>query len=256
MKFYLINPSFELFTEMEDSGVTGNLLTYHSNESDYFTRVARDLDIHKKIKYMVAIRPHVLSPEYLLKINKSIKEISKEDRLQINLVSGEINDEEYEMDRTLGPITNRSTTKERSDYLIEYINLLNQIPQKERPDYYVSVTNDFTFEAASRHNDKMIIPYYKYINDKYDLTHRKVMIYLAPIMRKTQEELDNLVGYDLKKINALSEDVKFTYEAMTILVKKLEDEGIEEMMLSAWNQEDVKINLDFIKEYNYKKEKE
>lgn len=256
MKFYLINPSFELFTEMEDSGVTGNLLTYHSNESDYFTRVARDIDVHKKIKYMVAIRPHVLSPEYLVKINKSIKEISKEDRLQINLVSGEINGEEYEMDRTLGTVTNRSTTKERSDYLIEYINLLNQLPEKEKPDYYVSVTNDFTFEAASRYNDKMIIPYYKYIHDRYDLTHSKVMIYLAPIMRKTQQELDNLTGYDLEKINSLSEDVKFTYEAMTDLVNKLEDEGIEEMMLSAWNQEDVKINLDFIKGYNYKKEKE
>lgn len=241
---------------MEDSGVTGNLLTYHSNESDYFTRVARDIDVHKKIKYMVAIRPHVLSPEYLVKINKSIKEISKEDRLQINLVSGEINGEEYEMDRTLGTVTNRSTTKERSDYLIEYINLLNQLPEKEKPDYYVSVTNDFTFEAASRYNDKMIIPYYKYIHDRYDLTHSKVMIYLAPIMRKTQQELDNLTGYDLEKINSLSEDVKFTYEAMTDLVNKLEDEGIEEMMLSAWNQEDVKINLDFIKGYNYKKEKE
>lgn len=250
MKFYLINPSFELLTEMEDAGVTGNLLTYHSNEPDYFTRVARDIDIHKKIKYMVAIRPYVLSPEYLVRINKSFKEIFREDRLQINLVSGV--SEEYEMGRTLGTITNKSTTKERSDYLIEYINLLNQLPQEEKPDYYVSVTNNFTFEAALKHNDKIILPYYKYMHEEYDLTPSKVMIYLAPIMRKTQEELDSLTGYDLKGID---EDVRYTYEEMTNLVNKLEDDGIKEIMLSSWNTEDIKVNIDFIKEYNYKKEK-
>jgi hypothetical protein len=27
------------------------------------------------------------------------------------------------------------------------------------------------------------------------------------------------------------------------------------MMLSAWNAEDIKLNLDFIREYNHKKEK-
>lgn len=251
MKFYLIDPSFELLTEMEDAGVTGNLLTYHSKESDYFIKVARDIDIHKKIKYMVAIRPHVLSPEYLVRLNESIKQISKGDRLQINLVSGEINDEEYEMDRTLGTVTNRSNSKERSDYLIEYVKLLNQLPQNEKPDYYVSVTNDFTFEAASKYNAKMIVPYLKYMHEKYDLADNKIMIYFCPIMRKTQEELDNLIGYNIKEIK----DVTFTYEEMTNVLNKLEDEGIEEVMLSSWNAEDIKINLDFIKEYNYKKGK-
>jgi len=251
MNFYLIHPSFELLTEMEDAGVTGNLLTYHSKESDYFIKVARDIDIHKKIKYMVAIRPHVLSPEYLVRINESIKQISKGDRLQINLVSGEINDEEYGMDRTLGKITNKSSSKERSDYLIEYIELLNQLPQNEKPDYYVSVTNDFTFEAASKYNAKMIVPYLKYMHEKYDLTHNKIMIYFNPVMRKTQQELDNLVGYNFKEI----EEVKFTYEEMTDIVNKLKDEGIKEIMFSSWNSEDIMVNLDFIKEYNHKKEK-
>lgn len=252
MNFYLINPHFELLTAMEDAGVAGNLFTYHSDESDFFTKVARDVDIHKKIKYMVAIRPHVLSPEYLVRINKSIKEISKEDRLQINLVSGSINQEESETNRILGTVTNKSTRKERSDYLIEYIDLLNQLPQKEKPDYYVSVTNDFTFEAASKHNDKMIMPYHKYIHGEYGLEDRKVMIYLAPVIRKTQKELDNLIGYNLEEIKS----VKFTYEEMTDLVNKLKDQGIKEIMLSARTMKDIQTNLEFIKKYNHKKEEQ
>lgn len=252
MNFYVISPFFELFTEMEDAGIIGNLLTYHSKESDYFIKVARDIDIHKKIKYMIAVRPHLISPEYLVRLTEGIKEISKEDRIQINLVSGAVDDEEYKMNRTLGSITNQSTTQERSNYLIEYINLLNQLPQHIKPDYYVSATNDFTIEAASAHDYKMIIPYDKYIHDKHKLIDKKVMVYLAPILRKTQEELDNLTGYSVKNI----EDIKFTYEEMSNLVNKLEDEGIKEMMISAWNDEDTKINIDFIREYNKKKVKE
>lgn len=252
MNFYFINPYFELFTEMEDAGITGTLLTYHSKESDYFIKVARDIDIHKKIKYMIAIRPHLISPEYLVRLIEGIKEISKEDRLQINLVSGAVDDEEYKMDRTLGPITNQSTTQERSNYLVEYIKLLNQLPEDKKPDYYVSATNDFTIQAALSYDDKIMIPYHRYIHNKDNLRDRKVMVYLSPILRKTEEELDNLTGYKVKNI----EDVKFTHEEMNNIVNKLEDEGIKEMMISAWNKEDLKINIDFVKGYNQKKGKQ
>lgn len=248
MNFYLINPYFEFITEMEDAGITGNLCTYESWEPDYFTRIARDIDVHKKIKYMVAIRPHVLSPEYLIKITKSIKEISKVDRLQINLVSGHINFEDHEIDRTLGTITNKSTRQERSNYLIEYINLLNKLPQEENPDYYVSITNDFVFRTALRHNNKMIIPYPIYIENKYDLDYSKVMIYLTPVLRKTQKELESLSGYNLEKTT----DKMFTYEAMTNLVNKLKYQGIQQIMFGFRNMEDIKANIGFIKEYNYK----
>jgi hypothetical protein len=241
MNFYVINPHFELFTEMEDAGIIGTLLTYHSRESDYFIKVARNIDTHKKFKYMIAIRPHLISPEYLVRLTEGIKEISEGNRIQINLVSGAVVDEEYEMDRTLGPITNKSTTQERSNYLIEYIKMLNQLPQEIKPDYYVSATNDFTIKAASEYDDKMMIPYHKYIYIKDDLRDKKVMVYLAPILRETQEELDNLTGYDIKNI----EDVKFTYQEMNNLVNKLEEEGIKEMMISAWDYEDIQRNINF-----------
>ena len=248
MNFYLINPYFELLTLMEDAGVTGNLFAYHANESDYFVKVARNIDIYKKIKCMVAVRPHVLSPEYLVRINKSFKEISKENRLQINLVSGSIRQEDNETNRILGTITNKSTKEERSNYLIEYINLLSQVPQEEKPDYYVTITNHFTFKVASKHNDKMIVPYYQYIENQYDLDYSKVMVYLTPIIRKTQKELDSLSGYNLEETKYYN----FTYETMTDLVNKLKDQGIKEIMFGFNNIEDIKRNIDFIKEYNHK----
>ena len=253
MNFYIINQDFRLFPEMQDAGITGNLITYHTGESDFFTRVARHIDYGQKIKYMVAVRPHVLSPEYLIRIHKSIKEISIRDRLQINLVAGDIgrNSKEHEMEWTLGPITNKSTTKERSDYLIEYVNLLNKLPQNEQPDYYISISNDFLFEAALKNNSKMLLPWGQDIYNKGDLPYDKVMISLAPVIRKTQEQLDNLTEYNLDEIK----NVKFTYETLTALVDKFKDQGIKEIMFGARNDEDVKRNIEFIKEYNYGKGK-
>ena len=74
------------------------------------------------------------------------------------------------------------------------------------------------------------------------------MIYLTPVLRKTQKELDSLSGYNLQEI----EDKKFTYETMTNLVNKLKDQGIQQIMFGFRNMEDIKANIGFIKEYNYK----
>jgi len=258
--FYLINQDFNLLTQMEEIGFTGNLFPYNPLRSDFFTKIARDLDIHKKIKYMVAIRPYVLSPEYLVKIHKSIIEISKENRLQINLVSGNKDFTEQKMSKTLGQITNKSNTKEKSNHFIEYIDLLSQIPQEEKPDYYVSVTNNFTFETASKYNNKIIIQYHQYINNQYNISDKQisdkqVMMYFKPIIRKTQEELDNLNGYE-GVIEIPSEYVKFTYDQLTTIIDKLRSKGITQIMFSAWfsiwNKKDIKEILNFVKEYNHK----
>jgi hypothetical protein len=251
MKFYLINQDFRLFPAMEDAGVAGNLITYHTGEYDFFTKIAKDIKYFQKIKYMVAIRPHVLSPEYLVRIYKSIRKMSKDDSLQINLVAGDINHniKEDEMEWTLGPITNKSSTRERSEYLIEYVNLLNKLPQNEKPDFYISISNEFLFEAALKHNAKMIVPYDQELYRKGDLPYDRVMISLAPIIRKTQEELDNLSQYNLEEVK----DVMFTYETMTKLVNKFKDQGITEIVLGSRSNEEVRRNTDFVKEYNYSK---
>jgi hypothetical protein len=51
--------------------------------------LARDIDLTKKIKYMIALRPYNISPQYLTMINQSINQIMP-DRLQINFISGYI----------------------------------------------------------------------------------------------------------------------------------------------------------------------
>jgi len=247
MKFYLFNSDFNLIDKMEDAGFTGNLFTYNTNQADYFTQIAKDIDIHKKIKYMVAIRPHVISPEYLVMIDKAIKQMSRSQRLQINLISGHMKPDEQDVVRTLVEVNNKSTTIERSEYLIKYLELFNTIPEHEKPDYYVSVTNKFTFEVAVKNNEKMIIGYSDYLSEKFDLKNKKIMISVTPIIRKTQLELDNLEDYNVQHRSDLK---TFTYDQINDLVNKIKDEGIDEIIFSAWNAGDTEEIINFVKDYN------
>jgi hypothetical protein len=54
---------------------------------------ARDIDISKKIKYMVAIRPYAISPQYLVMMNHSMNDIMS-NRVQFNLILGHIKEHE------------------------------------------------------------------------------------------------------------------------------------------------------------------
>lgn len=248
MNFHIFNSDFNLIDELEDSGFAGTLFVYHPEQSDYFTMIAKHINVNRKIKYMVAVRPHTISPEYLLLLHRSLKGIANGNRLQINLIAGHIKPDEKDIVRTLVEVNNKSTSIERSKYLIKYIDLINKIPEfeDEGVDYYVSVTNEFTFDASVKNNQKMIIPYSQYIVGKYNLENTKTMISVTPIIRKTKEELNDLKGYNVKYTSDLQ---IFTYEQMTELINKIKNDGIEEMIFSSWNEKDTKEIINFVKQY-------
>lgn len=248
MKFYIFNNNFELIDRLEDAGFVGNLFVYNTHNADYFTKIARDLDVHKKIMYMVAIRPYVISPEYLVMVHKSIRDIARGSRLQLNLISGHIKPNE-DVVRTLGDVNSKSTSVERSEYLVEYIDMMNTLPKEDKPDYYVSVTNTFTFEAAARHGDKMIIRYSQYLDGRYELSNQKVMVSCTAVIRETQEELDKL---NMNGIPHRADLDKFTHEDMNNVLARLQKDGINEIIFSSWNEKDLEEIINFVKNYNKK----
>jgi len=244
MIFYLFNSDFELMKELDSAGFSGVLFTYNAASSDYFIKIGKNIDLQNNLKYMVAIRPYTISPQYLCKINQSIQEISR-DRLQINFISGHIKDSEKDFGGIVGNVNDISSSVSRSNYLIEYLDVLEKT-NTEIPDYYVSVSNNFTFEAAVKHKSKMIIAYSQYKNKIYDLSNKKVMIAVTPILRKTQKEIDSLSENTVRhRIDMES----FTYNEFFDFINKLKSENIKEIILSAWNLEETQNIIDFVKEY-------
>jgi hypothetical protein len=247
MKFY----SFALLEEVKtlyENNYSGALFTYSIDHGDYFTRIANTIDKEIDFKYMVAIRPYTISPQYLCMINNSMNTISK-NRIQVNLISGILQEYEKDFGGVLGETNDLSSAIEKSEYLTEYIETIEKIKRKI-PDYYVTITNEFVFSKAYNLGSKMIIPYEDYKNNLYDLDNKKVMIAIAPIVRETKEELDNK-----NFVSTLKNIGFFTYEEFNIFLEELKNKGIDEVMICLWDKKEKKIVNKIIKDYKEKENK-
>lgn len=249
MDFYYFSSDFNLIPKLEDSGFEGVLFVYNAVGVDQFTNIARHISSDTKIKHMVAIRPYAISPQYLSMIHKSFNLINP-NVLQINLISGHIKDEERFYGGLIGPVNHFATSKQRSEYLIEYIKSLESLQNKNNiPDYFVSATNPFTFEVAKEYNSKMIIQYSQYKENMYDLNQTNSMISITSILRKTKEEIDAVPESTVRHRIDMA---YFTYDEFAELLNKIKNDGIQRVILSCWTEEDQNHIIEFVKQYKGK----
>lgn len=254
---------------IEDHKFKGILFTYDIAQGDFFTRIARDIDTKQNIKYMVAIRPYAISPQYLSMIHQGMNTVMP-NRLQINLISGHIKPHEKNVGGVIGDVNDLSSNIDKSNYLIEYLYEMGRMkendPDYQLPDFYVSVSNKYVFDAASKLNNKMIIQYKQYdqgcwtnyenyqtnnqktsLGDKFSVKGKNVMISVAPILRKTKKEID-----DLSKEMHTTDTAYFTYNEFESWIENAKKDGINELMLISWPTEEREYVKDFVKQYKLK----
>jgi hypothetical protein len=249
MKIYFFGANFNDIDKIYNSGFDGNLFVYNSSNEEYFTLIAQNKHkLKKNFKYMVAIRPYAMSPQYLSMINKTITN-SIGDILEINLITGWIKEEEKPYNSFVGEISDSSSSIDRSNYLIEYLEVMSKLEKrigtksKYIPNIYVSTTNQFVFDAASKLNYKMIIPYSRYIKNMFNIKNERVSISLGPIIRPTIEELSEV------SIKTEGEDVfTCTPEELLEILQNIKNDNIESVLLFAYG-DDMPYLLDFVKKY-------
>jgi hypothetical protein len=212
----------ELSEQLEDSGFSGVLLTYSFFNDDQFVKIANIIDKNKKLKYMVAIRPYVMSAQYLSMIANSFKKISK-DRIIINLVTGWVYDQEKSVGGIQGDVNDLSSNIERSNYLIDYVKSLKNV-KGATPEFYVSVTNESVFSGVS--GNKVIIPYSLYKENRFDIIGDETMISVFPIIKKTKEELSSL-----KKLKTQQDADYFTIEEFETFLGELKSKKINNILV-------------------------
>jgi hypothetical protein len=158
--------------QLEQSGFTGIMYPYGVNLGDYFTKISRFIDPNSSFNYIVAIRPYVISAQYLHMICSSLDKISK-GRISINFLTGWIYDFEKNFGGILSEINDYSTNIERSNYMINYAKEFKRISNTK---FYISTTNESVFKAASYYEFPMIIPYSWYKINKFNITNQKYII--------------------------------------------------------------------------------
>lgn len=278
MKFYYFGGTFNENDTLEDTSTLndhhfdGVMFTYDATQGDMFIRTAKEMKPNEKIKYLVAIRPYTISPQYLYAINQSMNEIQR-DRLQINVIAGYIKDHESHVGGIVGDVNDSSSSVERSNYMISFIDSLNEISKNKGPeeklDVYISTTNNYVFEAVKKYKNKMILPYSIYkrgswsdwmkspsSSTKVEINDIQTMLAMTPIIRETREELESLLQYAMKpiwkrgEVTKVVEDVEyFTHESFHEFIKMLEEDGINHLLINAVPRSESKTIIQFIKKY-------
>jgi len=275
MEFYYFGGNFNPgeITRLEKSHFDGVMFVYDAILGDVFTKVARDIRLNEKIKYLVAIRPYTISPQYLCMISKSINSIAP-GRIQVNLISGYVKEHEKDFGGIIGDINDDSDRIDRSNYLIEYVKMLNTMPGNKRKhllDFYVSTTNEYVFNEVSQNSNKMILPYRDYKNgywtvvseksgqdvgNSFDISGQNIMLALTPIIRRTEEELSISEEYvnrpvwrDGEKTGKVNDIEFFTFQQFDDFMKKLQSEGINQVLINGFPEKERENIINFIKHY-------
>ena len=227
MNVYFFTSDFEIIKELELSGFDGVLHTYNANNLNAFINIAKNISDETKMKHMVAIRPYTVSPQFLFQIDKAFNELYKKNILQINFICGWIKESEKDVKGIVGSVNDYSTSIERSNYLIEYIDVLEN-SNNQSIDYYISVTNQFTFDSAVKNNSKIIIDYSHFKAKLYDIKDKKVMV--------------GLNGAD-------KDGVLFSQEDLLKILLELESSGIEGVFFGSGERNVIDHVIELVKKY-------
>jgi len=249
MDFYMF-ANEDLIDELIDSKFKGILFVYNAEAKDYFSIVARKSKKEEDFVYIVAVRPYVISPQYISMIFRSFNYMGL-NNLRLNLISGYIKDNEKDFGGILGSVNDQSSSIDKSKYLIEYIkvlqNLNKELEKKILPniDYYVSTTNSFVFDAAEK--DKMILNYYHYIEDINRYKNKNIMVVLGPILRETEEELR--IAEEEYALTKNDNTIFCKEQELNEIINNLSECGVKEILFGGWPEQENSKIINFVKKY-------
>jgi hypothetical protein len=232
--------------ELEDSGFVGILLPYSVNVGDYFVQVATSIKDDQKLKYIIAIRPYTISPQYLAMIIKSLNVVAA-DRLWINFVSGQIVDGEEEIGGIIGDINDKSSPEDRRKYLQEYVPVFYDLCKKLNIDSTICISGMGieTFSLVEKYGDYNFVAHEAYDNHgPFKKISKPRVVSMFPIIR-TQDKIDNI-----KKTKDVPPDIFLTTEEQLIeKIKTLRSHGINDIMFYCYGSEEDRASIiNFVKQ--------
>ena len=225
----------DLSFELESCGYYSVLLTFHSESSDYLIKSAAALIPGDKLKYMIALRPYHVSPQYCAMITEGYNQIDS-GRLMFNWIAGDFhnrNDEPHQVD-VFGSTKDIDDIVKRTTFLRKFVDHYNSFKLvSTRPEMVFSGFSNYTLETTRIFDATslcMIDDYRKNLKRFDGINNR--MVCVNPIILESNEDVKEYK----KKIysaNPRSLDTTIIGNEETVMAKLLElrNEGITDILL-------------------------
>ena len=248
---------------LEECGYESVLLTFHSQQPDYFVKSAASLTPGHKLKYMIALRPYHVSPQYLSMMTKAYNEIES-NRLIINWIAGDFHNRPDEPDTELNIFLESEpidTIQKRTTFLRNFVKMYKlYCPVSEIPPMVFSGYSDYTLETVKIYGGTSLCMLDTYSENikKFDGIEKRMVSANVTVLESNKE----IEEYKEKIIPANPRHINFSiigdYQTVKQKIINLKDEGITDLLLftnteildSDWNQQnDIRVNR-LVKEIN------
>lgn len=181
---------------LNDSGYESVLLTFHSQQADYFLKSAVALNPGDKLKYMIALRPYHVSAQYCGMMTLAHNEVDK-DRLVFNWVAGDFHQREdephIEFD-VFGESENIDTIQKRTTFLRDFVKMYKlYCPVSARPPMVFSGFSDYTLDTVRMFNGTSLcmLDTYRGNVEKFDGIENRMVSAIVTIL-ESEDEIEKL----------------------------------------------------------------
>jgi alkanesulfonate monooxygenase SsuD/methylene tetrahydromethanopterin reductase-like flavin-dependent oxidoreductase (luciferase family) len=242
----------ELTKELDDVGYHSVLLTVHSRSQDYLPKVASLLGTPGKVKYMLAVRPYLLSPQYFMMLWSALQSMEK-DRVIINWVHGTLGPKEN-FDAVLNVPENMHKPMIRKKHMRDFLEALdkaNMFKPVDMPDSLLSGGSEDTLKMVKEFNMHLGTGYDIFLNEheRYRaMDFSRTYVQVSIVVRDTDEEAEEVRS---KKVLENKNLIVGSKETVLKKIQELESMGATDLLVSnafSGGKEERDIIHRFIKE--------
>jgi hypothetical protein len=182
----------DLSSELENFGYHSVLLTFHSKSPDYLIKSAAALIPGNKLKYMIALRPYHISPQFCAMVTEGYNQIEP-NRIIFNWIAGDFHnrkDEGLQVD-VFGSTKEIDDIVKRTTFLRNFVDQYNSFDiVTKKPEMVFSGFSDYTLETVKIFNGTSLCMIDDYRNNlkKFDEI-QKIMVCVNPIILESNDEV-------------------------------------------------------------------
>jgi alkanesulfonate monooxygenase SsuD/methylene tetrahydromethanopterin reductase-like flavin-dependent oxidoreductase (luciferase family) len=226
----------DLSFQLESFGYESVLLTFHSDSPDYLVKSAAALVPGKKLKYMIALRPYHMSPQYCAMATEAFNQIDP-GRLIFNWIAGDeksTSGEKPQMD-VYGDTETLDSIIKRTTFLRNFVKQYNEMPVvTKKPEMVFSGFSEYTLETTRMFSETSlsVIDDYRNNLDRFKEI-KKIMVMATPVILETQKEVEEYKEYLFKQSSRfLDMSTIGTRDSVKKQLIELEKEGISEVLIN------------------------
>ena len=229
-----INGLIEMSECFEEAKFYSILLPYGSQGLDYMSLVPDLVKTTKKIKFMMALRPYAVQPEYAARYFNTMNAFYR-NRVTFNLVCGTLTwdgEEEFVLNHYFPDMSLIDTMSKRVELSDAWMKIFYKIINRNSLESYTIANSSRTMELGEKYTNYVIFDHHRLVENFNKVKDTKLVLIIDPLIRETKEELNGKIEYLGDPKRKQSHEIKGTLEEVIQQLKNISKQfGVNDFMV-------------------------